>query len=41
LQVKGVGAEAGDRREAQRLTGPPVETFKLEAEIDAMKGRNL
>jgi hypothetical protein len=35
LQVKGVGAEAGDRRETQRLIGPPVESIKLEAEIDA------
>ncbi len=35
LQVKGIGAEAGDRRESQRLIGPPVETIKLDAEIDA------
>ena len=35
LQVKGVGAESGDRSEALRLKGPPVETFKLDAEIDA------
>jgi len=35
LQVKGVGGEGGDRMEALRLTGPPVETIKLEAEIDA------
>lgn len=35
LQVKGVGTEAGDRRETQRLVGPPTETIKLEAEIDA------
>lgn len=34
LQVKGTGDE-GDRSEALRLTGPPVETYKLEAEIDA------
>lgn len=27
--------EGGDRSEALRLTGPPVETIKLEAEIDA------
>lgn len=27
--------EGGDRSEAMRLTGPPVETIKLEAEIDA------
>jgi hypothetical protein len=35
LQVKGVGGEGGDRLEALRLTGPPVETIKLDAEIDA------
>jgi hypothetical protein len=35
LEMKGVGAEAGDRREAQRLLGPPVETIKVECEIDA------
>jgi hypothetical protein len=27
--------DSGDRSEALRLTGPPVETIKLEAEIDA------
>ena len=35
LQVKGAGGEGGDVLEAQRLTGPAVETIKLEAEIDA------
>jgi len=35
LQVKGAGAETGDRLEALRLKGPPVETIKIEAEIDA------
>lgn len=35
LQVQGVGSESGDRLEALRLKGPPVETIKLEAEIDA------
>jgi hypothetical protein len=35
LQAKGVPAEAGDRLEAMRLTGPPAETIKLDAEIDA------
>jgi hypothetical protein len=35
LQIKGVGAESGDRLEALRLKGPPAETIKLEAEIDA------
>jgi hypothetical protein len=32
--------ETGDRSEALRLTGPPVETIKVDAQIDAMKGRN-
>lgn len=35
LQVRGVGAESGDRMEALRLKGPPTETIKLEAELDA------
>jgi hypothetical protein len=35
LQSQGVGTESGDRSEALRLKGPPVETIKLEAEIDA------
>src|SRR5215510_1612112 len=35
LQIKGVGGEGGDRSEALRLSGPPVETIKLDAEIDA------
>lgn len=35
LQVKGVGGESGDRSEALRLKGPPTETIKLDAEIDA------
>ncbi len=35
LQPQGVGADGGDRSEALRLKGPPVETLKLEAEIDA------
>jgi hypothetical protein len=35
LQVQGVGAESGDRSEALRLKGPPVETLKVEAEMDA------
>lgn len=34
LQIMGVGGE-GDRSEALRLKGPPVETIKLEAELDA------
>ena len=35
LQVQGTSGESGDRSEALRLKGPPVETIKLEAEIDA------
>lgn len=35
LQVQAVGTESGDRSEALRLKGPPVETFKLDAEITA------
>jgi len=34
LKIQGA-EEGGDRSEALRLKGPPVETFKLEAEIDA------
>jgi hypothetical protein len=34
LKIKGI-EEGGDRSEALRLSGPPVETIKLEAEIDA------
>jgi hypothetical protein len=34
LQIKAL-AEGGDRSDAMRLTGPPVETLKLEVEIDA------
>jgi hypothetical protein len=35
FQIKGTGTEGGDRSEALRLKGPAVETFKLEAELDA------
>ena len=35
LQVQGVGPESGDRSEILRLKGPPVETLKVEAELDA------
>jgi hypothetical protein len=35
LQPQGAGGEGGERAEALRLKGPPVETIKLEAEIDA------
>lgn len=34
LQIKSVGAQGGDRSEALRLTGPPTETIKLDAELD-------
>ena len=35
LQVQGATGEGADRSEALRLKGPPVETIKVEAEIDA------
>lgn len=35
LQAQSVQTEGSDRSEALRLKGPPVETYKLEAEIDA------
>jgi hypothetical protein len=35
LQVKGIGGDSNNRSEALRLTGPPVETLKIDAEIDA------
>jgi len=38
FQVRGVSGEGGDRIEALRLKGPPVETLKLEVVIDAMIG---
>ncbi|HUH61501.1 MAG TPA: hypothetical protein VLZ50_00835, partial [Terracidiphilus sp.] len=34
LKIQGA-EEGGDRSEALRLKGPPVETFKIDAEIDA------
>ncbi|MBP6900217.1 MAG: hypothetical protein KBC73_09025 [Burkholderiaceae bacterium] len=34
LQLQGAG-EGGDRLEALRLKGPPVETLRIEAELDA------
>jgi hypothetical protein len=34
LQIQASG-EGGDRSEALRVTGPPVETLKIDAEIDA------
>lgn len=35
LQVQGAGGDEGNRSEAMRFKGPAVETFKLDAEIDA------
>jgi hypothetical protein len=35
LAVKGAGQDTPDRSEALRLKGPPTETIKLDAEIDA------
>lgn len=35
LQIQAMSGESGDRSEVLRLKGAPVETFKLEAEIDA------
>ncbi len=35
LQIQAIGADGRDYSEALRLKGPPVETIKLEAEIDA------
>jgi hypothetical protein len=35
LQIQSVPGESHDRSEALRLIGPPVETIKLDAEIDA------
>ncbi len=35
LQIKSVAGDTPDRSEALRLKGPPIETIKLDAEIDA------
>ncbi len=35
LQVQGVGTETGPHVDQMRLKGPPIETLKLDAEIDA------
>lgn len=35
LQPQGAGADSGDHMETLRLKGPPIETIKLEAELDA------
>jgi hypothetical protein len=36
LQVRGVTGEGGDGTEALRLKGPPAESIKVDAEIDAV-----
>lgn len=36
LQPQGAGADSGDHMETLRLKGPPIETIKLEAELDAV-----
>ena len=36
LQAQAVGSEGGDRSQALRLKGPPIETIKLDASIDAV-----
>lgn len=36
LAVQAVGSDTADRSQALRLKGPPVETIKLEASIDAI-----
>jgi len=41
LQPQGVAAQGGDRSEALRLKGPPIETIKLDAEIDATDALEL
>ncbi|MFF7079496.1 hypothetical protein [Streptomyces lavendulae] len=35
MQPQGIGPEPGDRLEAQRLKGPPHETYRFDAEFDA------
>lgn len=35
LQIQSISTESGNRSEVLRLKGPPVETLKLDAEIDA------
>lgn len=35
LRASAVGGEGRDRSEAMRLKGPPIETIKVDAEIDA------
>jgi hypothetical protein len=41
LQIQAIGGESAGRSEPLRLKGPPVETFKLDAEIDAADQQEL
>jgi hypothetical protein len=41
IQPRAIGGEPGDRLEVLRLTGPPHETFKFDAEIDATEQLEL
>ena len=41
LQIRATTTEAGDRLDALRLTGPPVETIKLDAELDAHRSARV
>lgn len=36
LQIQGANGETTDRSEALRLKGPPIETFKVDIELDAV-----
>ena len=36
LQAQTIEAQQGDRSQAMRLTGPPVETIRIDAQLDAM-----
>jgi hypothetical protein len=35
FQIRSVGGEGSNSADAMRLTGPPIESYKLDAEIDA------
>ena len=41
LQVQAFSGDSSDRSEAMRIKGPPVETLKLDAEIDATDALEL
>jgi hypothetical protein len=41
LQPQGIGGEPGDRLEALRLKGPPHETIRVDAELDATDALEL